>query len=655
MNCHAELQGDLLVLENARIRREYLWHGGVLSTRLLLDKQSGHRWEALDDTSDIAFPNEPPVAVTNATVKSRVHAEPWERAHLEVDVTFLLGGLEVRRVFRMLEDSPAIACELYLRGRSGCWSWLATEDVDGVLSHRRFPGPVLERVPVGQRHLQLECVQFFDRTDIHDTLVQSQHAVPFRFPVRLQGNLLLGVDVFDKAGFFILKEGACSDVQTSNPGCDFIVRRGEALLTGIGAEPQDIAGEEWIRCYGSVTGVATGGRQEVLEALRTYQQLRRPPRPGRDTMIVLNTWGDRGGSAVVNEAFVLREIEEAKRLGVTHLQVDDGWQTGNFSDPGERAFRISEFWDVNRDKFPQGLGRVVEAARKAGIELCLWYAPESAGDYRLWRNNAEILIRFYREYGIRVFKNDGIELPNMRAATNLRKMFEHVIRETQGQAYFNVDVTAGRRLGYHGLSEYGDVFVENRYTDWGNYYPHRTLHNLWQLAQYTPPQTLQMEFLNIRRKVEKYPANDPLVPSKMSFEYCFAICMMSQPLAWFEASGLPAEAFDALAPLLTTYRQHMPQIHAGQIFPIGEAPSGTSWSGFQSENSGSGYVLVFRESNERPRAKLPLRHVAGKNLAFKLIMGAGADFRATTDSDGSVEFALPKPFGFALYQYCVSV
>ena len=653
MDCKAELTNDVLVLENVRIRREYDWHGGVLASRAVTDKVAGKRWEGVAPLPDLVLPGESSSAArVDGTIQCAESGEYWENKHLAVEVVCRFADLEVKRVFRLFEDCPAIACELYVRGRSAASSWLTGQALssDEVLSKHQWPGPAMERFPFGQRHVRLESVQFFDRTDCHDTLVQRQEAVSFRFPVGLQGNLLLGTDTVDDAGFFILKEAACANVQFHNPGCDFMVYRGSATVLGIGVEPKDLWDNDWLRCYGTVTGVAAGGRSAVLAALNHYQRTRRPSRPGRDEMVILNTWGDRGGAGRVNEAFVMHEIKAGARLGVTHLQIDDGWQVGNFSDPGERPLKIGAFWDVNREKFPGGLAPVVAAARAAGIEICVWYAPECADDYRHWENNADILIRLHREHGIRIFKNDGIDLASMRGAANLRRMFERVIRETQGEAYFNVDVTAGRRLGFHGLSEYGDVFVENRYTDWGNYYPHRTLRNLWQLAHYLPTQILQMEFLNVWRNAKKYASDDPLAPQQVPFEYAFAICMMAQPLAWFEASELP-EAASLLRPVLRVYKEHMARLHAGQVVPIGEAPTGSSWCGFQSENGGTGYVLAFRELTHRPSARLHLQRVPRVPVAFRALAGAGADFLSVPDSDGGVEFKLPAPFSYALYHY----
>ena len=84
---------------------------------------------------------------------------------------------------------------------------------------------------------------------------------------------------------------------------------------------------------------------------------------------------------------------------------------------------------------------------------------------------------------------------------------------TDNQVVFDVDATANSRGGYHYLNKYGNIFLENRYTDWGKYYPHWTLRNLWQLSAYVPPELLQVEFLNKWRNPGKYPAGDSLAPA----------------------------------------------------------------------------------------------------------------------------------------------
>lgn len=68
------------------------------------------------------------------------------------------------------------------------------------------------------------------------------------------------------------------------------------------------------------------------------------------------------------------------------------------------------------------------------------------------------------------------------------------------------------------FNEYGNVFLENRYTDWQNYYPYWTLRNLWMLSKYVPAERLQIEFLNKWRNAGKY-AGDRFAPANYGFGY----------------------------------------------------------------------------------------------------------------------------------------
>lgn len=212
----------------------------------------------------------------------------------------------------------------------------------------------------------------------------------------------------------------------------------------------------------------------------------------------------------------------------------------------------------------------------------------------------------YRKYGVKVFKIDGLTIPTKRAETNLRRLFDTVVEQSGGDVLFNLDATASRRGGYHMFNEYGNIFLENRYTDWQNYYPYRTLRNIWQLSRYVPAERIQVEFLNKWRNADKY-AGDPFAPAVHGFDYLFATTLAGQPLAWLESQNLPDEAF-GIAPLVEAYRRVAAQFHAGIILPVGEEPSGRSWTGFQSIVSDSeGYLLLYREAT-------PVGHGHGRHV-----------------------------------------
>ena len=153
--------------------------------------------------------------------------------------------------------------------------------------------------------------------------------------------------------------------------------------------------------------------------------------------------------------------------------------------------------------------------------------------------------------------------------------------------------------------------------------------------------------------------------------------MPGQPLAWMEASNLPEEAF-GIAPLVGDYRRIMNEFHEGVILPVGEEPSGRSWTGFQSVGAdGSGYILVFREDNGRASAEIRTWLPEGADVRFEPVLAspacavsgvasadgdadtsgaavAAADvpaFETVPGEDGRVEFTLPAPNTFALYRY----
>ena len=372
---------------------------------------------------------------------------------------------------------------------------------------------------------------------------------------------------------------------------------------------------------------------------------------------MLNTWGDRSQDAKIDEAFCLAELDRAARMGITLFQLDDGWQSGkspNSKTAGgsfKDIWKNTDYWTPNPMKFPHGLKPIVEKGKKLGIRIGLWFNPSIQNDFADWQKDAQAIIGLYKKYGICCFKIDGLQIPTKTAEQNLRRLFDTVLEQTNHEVIFNLDATAGRRGGYHYMNEYGNIFLENRYTDWGNYYPYRTLRNLWMLSRYVPAEKMQIEFLNKWRNADKYDAADPFAPARYSFDYLFAITLAAQPLAWMEASNLPGEAY-ATASLLKAYQSLQLRFHKGVILPIGEEPSGRSWTGFQSIVSDTeGYLIVYREDNGQAEGIINTWLPKGKKVAFTPVMGSGRKSTAKVGVQGKVSFELKDKNSFALYQY----
>lgn len=658
----AKLINDTLVIQNSRMSRSYKWNGGNLSTISIRDRLRGKIFRSPSAKADLSFPGETGKAENGQFISREMPETPVSPKHLEAEIIFSLGKLQIKRIFRIYADCPAIACDLYYRGESGN-EWLKPganlADMANIeklsAANAGSNSPVIEKVEFPGKHWYIQAVEFFDVTDRFNNLVSSREAMSYR-PAVYRGNLLFAQDRISGEGIFMVKEAPTSNVQLAYPGGDFIAEYGTFRMIGAGILSSDLDKDEWIRGYGFVTGVFSGNERSALEALRNYQKNVRTLKPGRDEMVLMNTWGDRGQDTRVREKFAIEELERGAKLGITHFQLDDGWQSGRSSNSAFRGGSLEsiwsnpDYWKANPERFPNGLKPVVARGKELGIEVCLWFNPSRDNSNEYWEKDADALIDIFNRYGIRTFKIDGVNLPDKKAEANFRKFLDKVSRATGNQVVFNLDVTAGRRGGYHYFNEYGNLFLENRYTDWQNYYPYTTLRNLWMLSKYVPAEKLQIEFLNKWRNTDKY-SGDPFGPYNYSFDYLFAITMAAQPLAWFEGTGLPEEAVTTGGDAIRKYREIQADFHKGYVFPIGDEPSGISWTGFQSILDGRGYFIIFREANENGTFRMKTWLDEGVKIKCTPVIGKGKSFSAKVGNDGTVSFTLPEKNNFAVYRY----
>lgn len=103
-------------------------------------------------------------------------------------------------------------------------------------------------------------------------------------------------------------------------------------------------------------------------------------------------------------------------------------------------------------------------------------------------------MELWRKCRITAFKLDGVKLRTKAAERNYLSLLSRVTEESKGVIALQQDITAEDRTGYLWQKQYGTLFVENRYTAWGNYYPHNTLRNLWTLSVSSPPGSSSLSF-----------------------------------------------------------------------------------------------------------------------------------------------------------------
>ena len=400
----------------------------------------------------------------------------------------------------------------------------------------------------------------------------------------------------------------------------------------------------------------SGGEVGRLRALRDFHRSLWPYKLGRDGVLLSNTWGDGNRDSRINEEFLLKEIDAAADIGVEVVQIDDGWQKGRSMNSSQSNGKgvwngywaaDPEFWKPDQVRFPRGLKPLADAAAKGGMSIGLWFGPDSSDEAVNWERDADCLLAFYRQFGIRHFKIDSLKLHTPTAFARNKDFFAKMLRESEGRMSFDLDCTAEVRPGFLGGMPVGPLFAENRYahrkSDRRVYYPHQTLRSLWMLSHVLDPVRLRMEFLNPAKKDEAY-GDDPLRPSVWPEDALFAITMLSSPLAWMELSDVPEAVRAKWRPLIAKWKGERDSLHGCVTVPVGGKPDGEAWTGFVSVgDNGGGYALVFREGNARRGWGLDLRdYFKSEDVSVSVIYGEGT----ASVSDGVLKVDIPERFGY---------
>ena len=488
-------------------------------------------------------------------------------------------------------------------------------------------------------HVQITSVELADKTDHRDSLVkESVHQ--YYNTYNSKGNMFLLEDYVNGRGLLIVKHSPCpeSAVRYSQDGDLCVTFGGKVHLRGCE--------------YGAVYGI--GNPEELFDNYKElYKRMCSLP---EKNFIMSNTWGDRSRDKAMNEEFVLRELDCAHYLGVDIVQLDDGWQKGissgsvyaeqNKGGVFEGFYDFdSEFWVLDHKKFPGGMGKILTKAQEYGIEIGLWFAPDSSEEFKNWKKDIDVIRSLTEKYGASYIKLDGVVLRSEECEKNYLSLLDAISDIDNGKLNFNLDITNNERLGYFCGIQYGTLFVENRYTDWKNYYPHRTMRNLWQLSRYLPAAKFQFEVLNPRRNQDLY-GDDPLAPAAYDIDWCFASVMASNPLLWMEMQNLTEEDSKALRRIISVYKSHREAMAELSVNPIGDVPNGIGWSGFQWKGNEYGYLTIFRgiTNEESHRFDLPMM---GKLCT---VLSSNTDVDITPNEKG-INVSLGKKRGYVFLKY----
>ncbi|MBQ4106705.1 MAG: alpha-galactosidase [Lentisphaeria bacterium] len=499
--------------------------------------------------------------------------------------------------------------------------------------------PVMDTVTPVSPATDIRSVEFRMRTDFSNDLLREHRPAA---DGTLPGSILHG-RVQDTV-LVMFQEAPPPNERRDTTDFDFLIRDGGICQCGCGFTESDVEPGRCLVSHRSWFGALDAAAGDAASLVRRFYCRRIPQGRQCRHAITVNPWGSGSFYQRVNEDFLLAEIAASARCGADVYQVDDGYQQGGVLADITRFNRPvgRDFWQVDPVKLPRGLRPLVDAARSHGLDLSLWFAAGSNREFRDHEESAEVLLNWYREYGIRIFKLDGVRFTSYRAERNFVALLRKLYRESDGRITVNLDVTNGIRGGVGYLTEFGTIFLENRYVchDFTpvNYHPVQTLRNLWTLSRFVPTRLLQIEVASPAEiDYSVYVTKGFPVPDAYDFRFWLGVTLFAEPLLWFQPSRQPAELLDTAAGIMAIHRQYREAIFAGDVHPIGTMPGQGGLSGFAAD---SGFVIVYRTLDDAPTARLAPPH-----RQSTLIYASGP---AEMLPDGTV--TLENPGTFALWQ-----
>ncbi|MBR5868642.1 MAG: alpha-galactosidase, partial [Clostridia bacterium] len=566
---------------------------------------------------------------------------------LSASITYTSGETILTIRFSIFPGLPFIQTGMTLTTGGG--SFAPIVDQPHYASETPFEqSQVLDSVVFGGKHRTMTAYSLYDFSDHRSQPVRSSTFSLYHNGKQDEwGQVFHVTNRLDGAELLLVKNAPVCQSHLHHTVPDLRVEGEHFFLCGAGVDYRELPAGE-LPLYSSTIGIGK-------HLLKTHRDLLRAINRGKGTLFTMeNTWGDRSGDTKLCDAFIQKEIDAAQQIGFDFVQIDDGWSKGTVDTKSGFLNHVwegyytadPEYWSISPKKFPDGFSRVCDYGRKKGVEVGLWFSPDSENEFASWQRDADTLFDFYTRYGIRYFKLDGIHLDTKKAEHRMKAMLDELTRRSKGDMMFQMDVTAGRRFGFLYHRQHGTLFVENRYTDFVNYYPHTTLRNLWLLSKLLPTRQMQFEFLNHRRNPEKY-GDDPLAPIHYDMDYLFATVMMSNPLVWMELSELDPRDIPPLKRIVSIWQAHRDALYRADVTPIGEEPSGFAFTGFFADGGdGDSYVLLFREHTEHTDFHFAIPQLAGRSYSIEVLDATGGAEASSTAAGLQATFPRERSYIF---------
>ncbi|MDC7218785.1 MAG: alpha-galactosidase [Spirochaetales bacterium] len=132
------------------------------------------------------------------------------------------------------------------------------------------------------------------------------------------------------------------------------------------------------------------GRGPISRQLHRWANDVKMAKRHEEVPVLLNSW--EGAYFNVNSDTIKKFIHDAADIGAGMFVLDDGW-FGQGDDARNSDKAGLGDWEINKEKFPQGLAPLAKKARDKGLKFGLWLEPEMVSPQsKLYREHPEWIV-----------------------------------------------------------------------------------------------------------------------------------------------------------------------------------------------------------------------------------------------------------------------
>lgn len=155
-----------------------------------------------------------------------------------------------------------------------------------------------------------------------------------------------------------------------------------------------------------------------------------------DRLTLLNNWENTGFD--FDQKSLAELMKDAKDLGVDMFLLDDGWFGNKYPRKDDHA-GLGD-WEATRNKLPQGIPGLVEAAKTAGVKFGLWVEPEMVNPKsELFEKHPDWAITLPNRTTYYYRNQLVLDLSNPKVQDFVVGVIDRLLTENPGIAYFKWD------------------------------------------------------------------------------------------------------------------------------------------------------------------------------------------------------------------------